>query len=71
MEVVDPTKRLMKCKKAELCTMLSLAMEEKNRWEAEFFHLEKEYEELLKWKNEIKDRLIASENKLNKIKVEK
>lgn len=53
----DPSRtKLMKFKKAELCTMVRIAMEERNRWEAEFYNLEKQYDELLKYKNEIRDK---------------
>ena len=48
--------KLMRFKKAELVTMVKIAMEERNRWEAEFHHLDKQYEDLLAYKNQLRDR---------------
>ena len=64
----DPSRAtLMKYKKAELCTMVRIAMEERNRWEKEFYNLEKQYDELLQYKNEIRDKYIQSNRGLSEM----
>ena len=61
--------KLMKYKKKDLCVMVKIAMDEKTRWEAEFFNLDQNYDELLEWKNELKERLVASEEIIKKLKI--
>ena len=57
MDDLSKTK-LMKYKKEELCMMIIIAMGERNRWEAEFYNLEGKYDELLKYKNHIRDKYV-------------
>ena len=53
-------KEIMKMNKKQIATMLDHAMQENKNWDVEYNHLEAEYEKLLAWKNELKERIQTS-----------